>query len=314
MKFVLQLNWFSKWIYIFCILSFFLFQPDSIIAQRNYLSVGDTVPAENDSASTNVKPEIIYYKSDTTQLKGYLYKPEGNGPFPVYMWNHGSEKNPDYDKRQAAFWIKHGYIFFKPIRSGQSDNPGEYIGDEERQIKRRRGEMAQLQFRQIYALHKKANEDVIAALQWIKCQPFTDTNNIVVAGDSYGGIQVLITAEKDGQSSLGVKCFIAFSPASMMWDKMWGDSLTQAINIAKRPIFLIQAKNDYNLGPVETLGPVLEKKGFPNRYKIFPDHIMPGGNVADYKQGHGEFFADPKAWEKEVMKYLKDCGVGESEE
>jgi dipeptidyl aminopeptidase/acylaminoacyl peptidase len=176
---------------IFAILAITFFSSFSSLAQRIPLTGGDTVPAENDSAfpkgihsDKNLKPEIIYYTSDTLKLKGYLYRPESKGPFPVYMWNHGSEKNPDYDKRQAEFWMKHGYIFFKPIRSGQSENPGEYICDVERQIKRRRGEMAQLQFRQIYNLHKKANEDVIAALQWIKRQPFADTNNIVVAGDS----------------------------------------------------------------------------------------------------------------------------------
>jgi len=45
---------------------------------------------------------------------------------------------------------------------------------------------------------------------------------------------------------------------------------------------------------------------------------MPGGDITDTKQGHGMFFADSKAWEKEVMKYLydciplgKDCGWGE---
>jgi dienelactone hydrolase len=262
-----------------------------------------------DSAFKNAfAPEVIYYYSDTVKLKGYVYKPEGKGPFPVYMWNHDSEKDPDFDVKLAYFWTKQGFIFFKPIRSGHSDNPGIYICNQEKQINRRR-EMAQLAFRQIYALHKKANNDVVAALQWIKKQPYADSTKIVVAGAGYGGIQVLITAEKDGQSSLGVKCFIAMSPASIVWNTMWGDSLVSAVAMAKRPLFIFQAHNDYKLGPCETLGPVLEKKGEPNRYKIFPDHITKGEDITDREQGHTEFFNDTEAWEKEVLKFLKDCGV-----
>ncbi len=71
------------------------------------------------------EPEIIYYNSDSVKLKGYLYKPEGKGPFPVFMWNHDYEKDPDSNKQLASFWVKKGFIFFEPIRSGHSDNPRE---------------------------------------------------------------------------------------------------------------------------------------------------------------------------------------------
>jgi dienelactone hydrolase len=290
--------------YVFSLLVVICVFSYKVIAQRVSLYGGDTVSAEADAAYNTLKPDSIYYTSNTLRLKGYIYKPSGKGPFPVCIWNHGSEKYPDYDEKLAAFWVKQGYIFFKPIRSGHSDNPGYYICDREKQIRKTK-EMEQVQFKQIYALHEKANEDVIAALQWIKKQPYADSNNIVMAGASYGGIQVLLTAEK----ATGIKCFIAMAPASTIWYKAWGDSLTEAINRTKRPIFLLQAKNDYSLGPAETLGPILEKKGYPNQYRIFPNRIVHGGNIADHKQGHGEFFADPKAWEKEVLKYLKDCGV-----
>jgi dienelactone hydrolase len=181
-----------------------------------------------------------------------------------------------------------------PIRSGQSDNPGTYIVDAENQITRRK-EMESVKWKQIYALHKKANDDVIAALSWIKNQPFADSNNIVVSGEGYGGIQVLLTADKDGQSSLGIKCFIVFSSTLGTWNTTWSDVLKQTINIAKRPIYLLQAKNDTNPSPIDSLGIDLNKKIYPNRYKLYPAQVG--------------FSIDPKAWEKDVMQYLKDCGV-----
>jgi dienelactone hydrolase len=242
-----------------------------------------------------VVSEIIYYTSDSSKLKGYLYKPEGKGPFPVYMWNHDEGKYVDSNRRLVNFWVKHGFIFFMPIRSGQGDNPGTYIVDAERQIARKK-EMESLRWKQVYALHKKANDDVIAALKWIKTQPYADTNNIVVSGEGYGAIQVLLTAAKDGKSSLGVKSFVPFFlTPSYRWNILWADSLKEAINMAKRPIFLIQERNNRYSSPIDSVGPVLDKKQFPNRYKVFPS-----------TEG---FDVIPKYWEKDVMKYLKDCKV-----
>jgi hypothetical protein len=86
--------------------------------------------------------------------------------------------------------------------------------------------------------------------------------------------------------------------------------LSQVIRSSKAPIFLLQAQNDYNLGPSEVLGPVVDAKGFPSRHKVFPTHIDPTKNPQDPRQqGHGLFFADPSAWQEDVLKYLKDCGV-----
>src|SRR5437879_10139785 len=36
----------------------------------------------------------VSFPSHGLTLRGWIYKPEGNGPFPAIIWNHGSEKNP----------------------------------------------------------------------------------------------------------------------------------------------------------------------------------------------------------------------------
>lgn len=257
---------------------------------------------KKESASKKPVPETIYYNSDTLKLKGYLYKPAGKGPFPVFMWNHDREKDLDSTSLLAAFWVKQGFIFFEPIRSGHANNPGSYIVNEEKQINHRK-EMAQLAFRQVYKLHQQANKDVIAALKWIKQQPCADTNNIVIAGYGYGATQVLLTAEKDGNSSLGIKCFFAITPITG-WGKMWLDSLTPAVEKAKRPIFIWQARSDGDLSLIQTLGPVLAKKGFPNRSKTLQDAPPPAESI-----NTRYYYTHYNAWEKDVVAFLKDCKV-----
>jgi poly(3-hydroxybutyrate) depolymerase len=47
--------------------------------------------------------ERVTFRSGTLTLVGFLFKPEGTGPFPGLIWNHGSEKNPgamrQFDRR-----------------------------------------------------------------------------------------------------------------------------------------------------------------------------------------------------------------------
>src|SRR6185436_10829825 len=65
-------------------------------------------------------------------LVGFLYRPDGPGPFPALIWNHGSEKNPgtspEFDAVAEAF-VPAGFIVFAPMRRGHGLSEGEYIAD-----------------------------------------------------------------------------------------------------------------------------------------------------------------------------------------
>ena len=247
--------------------------------------------------------ETIHYESHGLSLEGFVYRPEGKGPFPVYIWNHGSDREPHHGANLAKFFMPRGFVLFAPIRSGHGNNPGNYIMDEQRRIRDPRSPEG---FGEIVALHERANDDTVAAYEWIAHQAYVDAKRIVVSGGSFGGIQVLLTAERDGRQHLGVKCFVAMSPAAQSWrNPNWDPRLSAAADAARAPIFLLQAQNDYDLGVTEVLGPRIDAKGFPNRHKLFPPH----GDPNDHQQGHGGFFSDPSAWGDDVVKYLRDCGA-----
>jgi dienelactone hydrolase len=255
---------------------------------------------------------VITYTSNGLQLKAFLYKPEGAGPFPVVFWNHGSEADPSPDRALAAFWVSRGAIYFKPVRSGQGGNPGTYIVDQEKTILdavRAKKITIATAGPQIIALHQKANDDVVAAYSWLIGQQYVDKSRIVVGGGSYGGIQTLLTAQKNVKQKLGIKCFVAMSPAAESWSSYWSTFLTAAVKATTTPIFLLQAKNDYNLGPSTTLGPLVDAIGFPSRHMIFPAHPSNTGDPNDPGAGHGEFMTDPSAWGADVLAYVEDCQV-----
>jgi len=108
------------------------------------------------SSPESAKPEEVVFPSDKLQLHGFLWKPEGQGPFPAVLWNHGSEKLPGSQPTLAAFYTSHHYVFFVPHRRGQGRSPGEYIQDLVglAPLRERAGRMVQLQ--------EAAVEDVIS--------------------------------------------------------------------------------------------------------------------------------------------------------
>src|SRR5262245_20561445 len=79
--------------------------------------------------SPRFNKQRVTFKSGGLTLVGYLFKPEGRGPFPAVLWNHGSEQNPGGGPQfntVASIFVPAGYVVFAPMRRGHSDSEGEY--------------------------------------------------------------------------------------------------------------------------------------------------------------------------------------------
>jgi carboxymethylenebutenolidase len=239
-----------------------------------------------------LKPEEVVFPSDGRQLHGFLWKPEGPGPFRAILWNHGSEKLPGSQPALAKFYTAHSYVFFVPHRRGQGRSPGNYIQDEIAQASpaARAHRMVELQDAEV--------ADVVAALTYLKSLPFVDSAHIAISGCSFGGIQTLLAGERD----LGVKALVSFAPAAKSWQKNDDihDRLIRAVDLAKAPVFLIQAENDYNLGPSHALAKEASKKKTDFQSKIYPAY---GKSSQD---GHWGFCSSATdVWGDDVLAFLE---------
>ena len=242
-------------------------------------------------STAQTKPDEVVFPSQGRELHGFLWKPDGDGAFPAILWNHGSEKLPGSQPVLAKFYTEHSYVFFIPHRRGQGRSPGEYI--QELVAQAPPSERA----RRMVELQQAELEDVIAALNYLKSQPFVDPARIAVSGCSYGGIQTLLAGERD----LGVKALISFAPGAMSWEQNvpLQDRLLRAIDLAKAPVFLIQAENDYNLAPSKALSKEAEKRKKDFQSKIYP----PFGN--SHHDGHWGFCSTATdVWGKDVLSFL----------
>jgi carboxymethylenebutenolidase len=188
-------------------------------------------------------PQEVVFPSGKLQLHGFLWKPEGPGPFPAIIWNHGSEKLPGSHATLAQFYLQHNYVFFEPHRRGQGRSPGDYIQDlvEQAPPPQRAQRMVELQDAEV--------DDVVAALNYLKSQTLVDPK--------------------------------------------------QAIGRAKAPIFLLQAENDYSLGPSQELSKEALKKHADFQSKIYP------AVGATHQEGHWKFCtAATGLWGPDVLNFL----------
>jgi len=238
------------------------------------------------------KPEEVVFPIGGRELHGFIWKPEGTGPFPAILWNHGSEKLPGSQPALAKFYTAHSYVFFVPHRRGQGRSPGDYIQDLVAQAPP--GERA----RRMVELQQAEVDDVIAALNYLRSQTFVDPDHIAISGCSYGGIQTLLTGERD----LGVKALVPFAPGAMSWEQNvpLQDRLVRAVDLAKAPVFLIQAENDYSLAPIRALSKEANKKKKDFQSKVYPAF------GSTHQDGHWGFCSSATdVWGNDVLAFLE---------
>ena len=237
------------------------------------------------------QPVEVTFLSDWRQLHGFLWKPSGDGPFRAVLWNHGSEKLPGSEPALAAFYTANSYVFFVPHRRGQGRSPGSYIQDEIAQASP--GERAG---RAVELLQAEV-DDVVASLNFLKSQPFIDPARIAISGCSYGGIETLLAGERD----LGVRALVPFAPGAMSWERNEAlqDRLIRAIDLAKAPVFLIQAENDYSVSPSHAMAKAAAKQKKDFQSKIYPAFGK------SHQDGHWGFCSSAtEVWGADVLAFL----------
>ena len=248
----------------------------------------------------------VSFPSGNLTLLGWLHRPKGAGPFPAIIWNHGSEQYPGSFDALAAYYTAAGYVLFVPHRRGHGRSPGEYpLEGVRRRAATDRSDPGAYHRRiveLVVELHEKEYlDDTVAAVRWLERQPFIDSSRMAMSGVSHGAIQTLVAAR--AHVGLRVKAYMPFAPAAMAWPtspevRRW---LLNAVKKAAAPMFLIQAENDYSLGPAEVLGAEINGKGGLNRTGVYPAY---GGTR---ESGHAAFASlGMDVWGNDVCEFLDE--------
>jgi dienelactone hydrolase len=133
-------------------------------------------------------------------LEATLYRPPGDGPHAVLLFNHGSTGGGTVapsvtlrPRRQAQFFVERGFAVLAPMRRGRGASQGtsaEYEGTCDAEI--------------LGAGLARAIEDVDAAMAYLRAQAWADPERVLVAGQSRGGILSVAYAAKRPDTVRGV--------------------------------------------------------------------------------------------------------------
>jgi carboxymethylenebutenolidase len=137
--------------------------------------------------------------------------------------------------------------------------------------------------------------DQLAALSWLRKQGFVQADRIAVAGNSFGGIEVVLGAER------GNYCAAIDSAGGA---QSWAEApelrslMTRAVRNAHAPIFFFQAANDYDLSPSNTLSAAMKDVSKTYELKIYPRY---GKSTQD---GHTFGYFGSAVWGDDVFRFL----------
>jgi dienelactone hydrolase len=237
----------------------------------------------------------VFYSSGNLRLQAYLYKPDGDGPFPVVIYNHGSR-----DGRERAsvpfqyvgkMLTRAGYLVLVPERRGYGKSDGSVWWQE----------VGNDQARLIVRLQAET-DDVLAAIDYLRAVKFADISRIGIMGWSFGGIVTMLAASR----STVFLAAVDQAGGALSWDEnpVLRSTLIAAARKAATPTLFMVAKNDRTTSSITTLADIFKNRGVPYRMVIY-EPFTPAQGTRVAAPGHAVFSAQgASVWESDVVQFL----------
>jgi dienelactone hydrolase len=252
--------------------------------------------------------DTVTVRNGTLQLKALLWKPEGKGPFPAVLFNHGSWPLDSGSGRPATeifaqaaalgpVFSRHGFAFLYLFRrgAGLSADQGTSAADLMQRELVTKGQAARDDL-QMGLLENSELSDALAGLAYLRARADVDARRTAVAGHSFGGSLTLLVAQHDKQ----LIAAIDFAGAAASWENSprLRARLLAAVRATTMPIMFIHAENDYSVAPGKALAAEMTRLGKNNRIAIYPRF---GATKSD---AHNLVDLSIATWEHDVFDFL----------
>jgi dienelactone hydrolase len=238
-----------------------------------------------------------------------LWRPEGRGPFPAILLNHGSGRTSEELRRLGPYernaetlgpvFAGHGYVFLYLYRRGvgPSIDQGDSVVDLINRESAAHGQDARNAL-QLQLLEGREMADAQAALAYLRARPYVDSRDVALVGHSFGGSLTVLMAEREPN----LRAVVVFSAAGYSFDRSseLRARLLAAVDHIAAPVFFVHAENDYSLSSGKVLDARREQIGRVHRLKIYP----PIGQTVD--DGHDFLHLGVNIWEPDVFAFLGD--------
>lgn len=173
-----------------------------------------------ETLAANLREEVIYIDKPGragVKLETTLFRPPGNGPFPLVVINHGKSLGDPHGEPRVRYllaareFLSRGYAVATPMRQGFAESTGPYISNG----------------CDIDANGKAQAVDVAVTIAALSRRPDIDASRTVVMGQSHGGLTTLALGASDPRQVVGL---VNFAGGLRIDDcARWRTQLTSAV-------------------------------------------------------------------------------------
>jgi dienelactone hydrolase len=232
-----------------------------------------------------------------------VFKPDGEGPFPIVVLSHGSPRNAQERKldgrqrlaAQSAQFVKMGFAVLVPTRRGYGTSEGRWAESY--------GPCADPDY---YHAGLESARDVRAAVDAVRGQPWADSTRIVLAGQSAGGFGSVAASSTSIDGLRGVVNFAggrgSLGPDNVCGEARLVDAMSRYGSAARVPELWIYSVND------QFFPPHLARR----MYEAF----VRAGGMAEFVEapatgldGHGYFARAMDDWAPRVAAFVRRIGA-----
>jgi dienelactone hydrolase len=155
-----------------------------------------------------------------------LWRPQGHGPFPGILLNHGSGRTHEDLERLGPYernaeklgpvFARHGYVFLYLFRRGVglSTDQGANAVDLMNSEFAAHGQEARNAL-QVQLLENREMDDALSGLKFLRALPYVDARNVAAIGHSFGGSLTVLLAEREPN----LRAVVIFSGAGYSFDR-----------------------------------------------------------------------------------------------
>jgi dienelactone hydrolase len=231
------------------------------------------------------------------ELETTLFKPDGEGPFPLVVINHGKAAgNPVFQERARYLdasreFVRRGYAVALPMRLGFSKSSGSYTDGG----------------CNIASNGEQQAEWVAGVIEWLRTRTYVDKDRIVVVGQSHGGLTTMALGARNPPGVRGLINFaggLKFASSGCIWENSLAQAFAHYGARSKLPSLWFYGDNDSYFPPEVW-------KDLESKYR------GAGGNVRLVAFGrfrtdaHGLFAsrAGLRIWVPEVERFLDSLNM-----
>lgn len=181
------------------------------------------------------------FGGEAITLQTTIFKPPGNGPFPVLFMNHGKAGGDAHQQERARYpvisreFVKRGYAVVIPMRMGFAGSGGTYVNSHCDATNNGEQQANSLFFAMDYAMK----------------QPWADQDHVIIAGQSHGGLTAIAAGSHNISGVRGVINFAGGVNSRSKCD--WQGALVDAFKAygarGKVPTLWFYGANDTHFGP-----------------------------------------------------------------